>query len=644
MKVDVLLGLQWGDEGKGKVVDVLTPNYDVVTRFQGGPNAGHTLEFNGEKYVLRSIPSGIFQGGKINVIGNGVVLDPLLFKQEAESLAASGHDITKQLYISKKAHLILPTHRILDAAYEAAKGSGKIGTTGKGIGPTYTDKISRNGVRVGDLLHNFEEKYAAAKAKHEAILRSLNYEYDITEMEAQWLEALNYLKQFKLIDSEHVINNYLKEGKSVLAEGAQGTMLDIDFGSYPFVTSSNTICAGCCTGLGVSPRNIGEVYGIFKAYCTRVGSGPFPTELFDEVGDKIGQLGHEFGAVTGRKRRCGWIDLVALKYAVMINGVSQLIMMKSDVLDTFDTIKACVAYKMNGVETNEFPYEIDDTIEPVYVELPGWKTDMTKMQSEDEFPEEFNAYLSFLEEELGVQLFARVKRGVSLTDNGACLIPYIQEMVNQKDKLRQAAFNINNKIEGKLRVGSFSSITALWMPDVVHFFRENYPKVDVEIFDGNYDEIRDWIIHGQVDCGFLSSIVADDLTFYPLLNDPLCAVFPEGHPLAAKNSVTLPELFEYPLIIETPGCDNDIQHLLTKCPVRPKISYSFRDDTLIMSFVRNGLGVTISQELVLKAFARGVVSRPLSPSCHRTLGLAFSKTANSVVSQTMLRYLQETIH
>ena len=370
MKVDVLLGLQWGDEGKGKVVDVLTPNYDVVTRFQGGPNAGHTLEFNGEKYVLRSIPSGIFQGGKINVIGNGVVLDPLLFKQEAESLAASGHDITKQLYISKKAHLILPTHR--------------------------------NGVRVGDLLHNFEEKYAAAKAKHEAILRSLNYEYDITEMEAQWLEALNYLKQFKLIDSEHVINNYLKEGKSVLAEGAQGTMLDIDFGSYPFVTSSNTICAGCCTGLGVSPRNIGEVYGIFKAYCTRVGSGPFPTELFDEVGDKIGQLGHEFGAVTGRKRRCGWIDLVALRYAVMINGVSQLIMMKSDVLDTFDTIKACVAYKMNGVETNEFPYEIDDTIEPVYVELPGWKTDMTKMQSEDEFPEEFNAYLSFLEEELGV--------------------------------------------------------------------------------------------------------------------------------------------------------------------------------------------------------------------------------------------------
>ena len=389
MKVDVLLGLQWGDEGKGKIVDVLTPRYDVVTRFQGGPNAGHTLEFNGEKYVLRSIPSGIFQGGKVNVIGNGVVLDPLLFKQEAEALAASGHDITKQLYISKKAHLILPTHRILDAAYEASKGSGKIGTTGKGIGPTYTDKISRNGVRVGDLLH-------------EAILKSLNYQYDITALEKEWFDALEYLKQFKLIDSEHVINGFLKDGKSILAEGAQGTMLDIDFGSYPFVTSSNTICAGCCTGLGISPRSIGDVYGIFKAYCTRVGSGPFPTELFDETGDKIGALGHEFGAVTGRKRRCGWIDLVALRYAVMINGVTQLIMMKSDVLDSFDTIKACVAYKINGEETTEFPFEINDSVEPVYVEIPGWNTDMTKMTSEDEFPEEFNAYLTFLEEELGV--------------------------------------------------------------------------------------------------------------------------------------------------------------------------------------------------------------------------------------------------
>ena len=402
MKVDVLLGLQWGDEGKGKVVDVLTPKYDVVTRFQGGPNAGHTLEFEGQKYVLRSIPSGIFQGGKKNIIGNGVVLDPVLFRQEAESLAASGHDLTKQLCISKKAHLILPTHRVLDAAYEAAKGDAKIGTTGKGIGPTYTDKVSRNGLRVGDVLYHFEDKYAAAKKKHEAILKALNYRYDITELEKEWFEAIAYLKRFQLIDSEHVINNWLEEGNSVLAEGAQGTMLDVDFGSYPFVTSSNTICAGACTGLGVAPGNIGEVYGIFKAYCTRVGAGPFPTELFDETGEKLCALGHEFGAVTGRKRRCGWIDLVALKYAVMINGVSQLIMMKSDVLDSFDTIKACVAYKINGEETDEFPFDICDGVEPVYVEIPGWKTDMTQMTSEDEFPEEFNAYVSFLEEELGV--------------------------------------------------------------------------------------------------------------------------------------------------------------------------------------------------------------------------------------------------
>ena len=402
MKVDVLLGLQWGDEGKGKVVDVLTPNYDVVARFQGGPNAGHTLEFEGQKYVLRSIPSGIFQGDKVNIIGNGVVIDPALFKAEAEALAASGHDLRKRLHISKKAHLILPTHRVLDAAYEAAKGDAKIGTTGKGIGPTYTDKVSRNGLRVGDVLYHFEDKYAAAKKKHEAILKALNYRYDITELEKEWFEAIAYLKRFQLIDSEHVINNLLEEGKSVLAEGAQGTMLDVDFGSYPFVTSSNTICAGACTGLGVAPGNIGEVYGIFKAYCTRVGAGPFPTELFDETGEKLCALGHEFGAVTGRKRRCGWIDLVALKYAVMINGVSQLIMMKSDVLDSFDTIKACVAYKINGEETDEFPFDICDGVEPVYVEIPGWKTDMTQMTSEDEFPEEFNAYVSFLEEELGV--------------------------------------------------------------------------------------------------------------------------------------------------------------------------------------------------------------------------------------------------
>lgn len=404
MKVDVLLGLQWGDEGKGKVVDVLTPNYDVVTRFQGGPNAGHTLEFDGQKYVLRSIPSGIFQGGKINIIGNGVVLDPVLFKQEAESLAASGHDLTKRLHISKKAHLILPTHRTLDAAYEAAKGAGKIGTTGKGIGPTYTDKVSRNGVRVGDILGDFKTIYGAAKAKHEIILKGLNYTYDITELEKEWFDAIEYLKQFTLIDSEHVINGYLKSGKSILAEGAQGTLLDVDFGSYPFVTSSNTVCAGACTGLGVAPNRIGEVYGIFKAYCTRVGSGPFPTELFDETGDTMRKCGNEFGSVTGRPRRCGWIDLVALKYAIMVDGVTKLIMMKSDVLDDFETIKACIAYKIDGKETEEFPYEINDSIEPIYAELPGWKTKMSSMQSEDEFPEEFNNYISFLEQELGVPI------------------------------------------------------------------------------------------------------------------------------------------------------------------------------------------------------------------------------------------------
>ncbi len=404
MKVDILLGLQWGDEGKGKVVDVLTPRYDVVARFQGGPNAGHTLEFEGQKYVLRSIPSGIFQGDKLNIIGNGVVLDPALFKAEAEALEASGHSLKERLVISKKAHLILPTHRLLDAAYEAAKGDAKVGTTGKGIGPTYTDKVSRNGVRVGDILHGFEQKYAAAKARHERILQSLGYDYDLTELEKQWMDGIEYLKQFRLVDSEHEINGLLEAGKSVLCEGAQGTMLDIDFGSYPFVTSSNTICAGACTGLGVAPGKIGQVYGIFKAYCTRVGAGPFPTELNDETGEKIRALGHEYGAVTGRKRRCGWIDLVALKYAVMIDGVTQLIMMKSDVLDGFETIKACVAYRVDGEEIDYFPYDISEGVEPVYVELPGWQADMTKMQSEDEFPEEFNAYLTFLEEQLGVPI------------------------------------------------------------------------------------------------------------------------------------------------------------------------------------------------------------------------------------------------
>ncbi len=401
--VDVLLGLQWGDEGKGKVVDVLTPNYDVVTRFQGGPNAGHTLEFEGQKYVLRSIPSGIFQGGKINVIGNGVVLDPALFKKEVEELEKTGHDLTKRLFISKKAHLILPTHRILDAAYESAKGAGKIGTTGKGIGPTYTDKVSRNGLRVGDLLSGFDEKYAKAIARHKEILSHYDYQYDLEPIEKEWFAGVEKLKQYQFIDSEYVLNGLLDDDKAILAEGAQGTMLDVDFGSYPFVTSSNTICAGACTGLGVAPRRIGDVYGIFKAYCTRVGSGPFPTELFDETGKTIRDLGHEYGAVTGRERRCGWIDLVALKYAVMINGVTKLIMMKSDVLDDFGTIKACIAYKVDGEETDEFPFDIKEgQIEPVYQEFKGWKTKMNKMKSEDEFPEEFNVYLDYLEDYLGV--------------------------------------------------------------------------------------------------------------------------------------------------------------------------------------------------------------------------------------------------
>ena len=402
MKVDVLLGLQWGDEGKGKVVDVLTPRYDVVARFQGGPNAGHTLEFEGKKYVLRSIPSGIFQHGQVNIIGNGVVLDPVLFREEAEVLEQSGIALKEILKISKKTHLIMPTHRLLDAANEKAKGGAKIGTTGKGIGPTYTDKISRNGLRLGDAFHNFEAKYADARDKHIAQLKSMGENPDITELEAKWLDAIEYIKGYDIIDSEYVINNLLDEGKTILCEGAQGTLLDVDFGSYPFVTSSNTICAGACSGLGVAPNKIGEVFGIFKAYCTRVGSGPFPTELFDETGARIRDLGHEYGAVTGRERRCGWIDLVALRYSIMLNGVTQLIMMKSDVLDDFDEIKACVAYEIDGKETNQFPFCIDDeaSIKPIYKSFKGWKTDMTKFKSEDEFPQEFKNYVAFLEEAL----------------------------------------------------------------------------------------------------------------------------------------------------------------------------------------------------------------------------------------------------
>ncbi len=402
-KIDVILGLQWGDEGKGKVVDVLTPRYEVVARFQGGPNAGHTLAFDGKKYVLRSIPSGIFQGGKPNIIGNGVVLDAILFRAEAEELAQRGHDLTERLYISKKAHLILPTHRMLDAAYEAAKGSAKIGTTGKGIGPAYTDKVSRNGMRVGDLLRpDFKEIYVEAKARHERILRSLNYEYDIAELERQWFEAVEYLKRFRIIDSEYFVNKCLNENRPVLAEGAQGTLLDVDFGSYPFVTSSNTVCAGVCTGLGVAPNRIGEVYGIFKAYCTRVGSGPFPTELFDETGAELRRIGHEFGAVTGRERRCGWLDLVALKYSIMINGVTQLIMMKSDVMNDFDTIRVATAYDIDGERTTQFPYTVTEKLKPVYTDFEGWKCDLRNCRSYDEFPPAFKRYVDFIERETGV--------------------------------------------------------------------------------------------------------------------------------------------------------------------------------------------------------------------------------------------------
>ncbi|MDR1653130.1 MAG: adenylosuccinate synthase [Prevotellaceae bacterium] len=402
--VDVILGLQWGDEGKGKIVDVLTPDYDVIARFQGGPNAGHTLEFEGKKFVLRSVPSGIFQDEKINVIGNGVVIDPVLFRSEAEDLQKSGQELFSRLKISKKAHLILPTHRLLDLAAESAKGEGKIGTTGKGIGPAYTDKTGRNGLRVGDILENFEEKYQNVIEKHKKLLAQYNFSYSLQQTEAAFFEAIEFIKQFELIDSEYFINQQLAAGKRILAEGAQGTMLDIDFGSYPFVTSSNTVCAGACTGLGVSPKQIGEVYGIFKAYCTRVGSGPFPTELFDADGDTMRTTGYEFGSVTGRPRRCGWIDLVALRYAIMINGVSALIMMKSDVLDEFTTIKACVAYEWNGKRIENLPFEINKNIKPIYKEIRGWSKNTDNISAEKDFPKEFSAYISFLEKELNVPI------------------------------------------------------------------------------------------------------------------------------------------------------------------------------------------------------------------------------------------------
>lgn len=404
-KVDVLLGLQWGDEGKGKIVDVLTPRYDVVARFQGGPNAGHTLEFAGEKYVLRSIPSGIFQGDKLNVIGNGVVLDPILFVDEAKALAGSGHNLRERLVISRKAHLILPTHRLLDAANEAAKGDAKVGTTGKGIGPTYTDKVGRYGLRVGDIEINFEAKYTAAKERHLAILASMGHPLgNLEELERQWLDAVEELRSFRFVDSEQLINDCLANGQRVLAEGAQGSLLDIDFGSYPFVTSSNTISAGCCTGLGVAPRSIGEVYGIFKAYCTRVGSGPFPTELFDETGEALCRLGHEFGSVTGRKRRCGWLDLVALRYTTMLNGVTKLIMMKSDVMDTFQEIKVCVGYEHNGEVSTSFPFELSETYQPVYRTFAGWQSDCSHLTRAEEFPQGLKDYIAFIESELGIPI------------------------------------------------------------------------------------------------------------------------------------------------------------------------------------------------------------------------------------------------
>ena len=398
-KVDALLGIVFGDEGKGKVVDVFTPRYDVVARFAGGPNAGHTIIFENKKFVLRSIPSGIFDKGKLNIIGNGCVIAPDLFMVEARELEAAGYDLKERLHISKRAHLILPTHRVLDRAYEAAKGKNKVGTTGKGIGPTYSEKASRTGLRVGDILENFQQKYQALKARHEQILADLHYtDYDIAEEEQKWMEGVEYMRQFPLTDTETEINQALRQGKNVLAEGAQGTMLDIDHGTYPFVSSSSTTCGGVCTGLGVAPNTIGEVFGIFKAYSTRVGSGPFPVELFDETGDKIREIGHEYGAVTGRNRRCGWLDIVALKYAIMVNGVTQLIMMKSDVLDGFDTVRACIAYEKDGQQTTDMPYDTEGW-GPVYRDFPGWKQDLTSLTKADQFPQELKDYIRFIEEE-----------------------------------------------------------------------------------------------------------------------------------------------------------------------------------------------------------------------------------------------------
>ncbi|MEI7597021.1 MAG: adenylosuccinate synthase [Bacteroidota bacterium] len=405
MKVDVLLGLQWGDEGKGKIVDVLTPKYDVISRFQGGPNAGHTLEFNGIKHVLHLIPSGIFHDTAKNIIGNGVVVDPAILMEEISVLDKMGVDVKSRLLLSKKAHLILPTHKLLDAAREEAKGKSKIGSTLKGIGPTYTDKIGRDGIRIGDIFcDNFSDKYQALKAKHIQLLNFYNFTKieQLAELEDKWLNSIEKLKQFECVDSEYYINNKISENKKILAEGAQGSLLDVDFGSYPFVTSSNTICAGACTGLGIAPSKIGKVFGIFKAYCTRVGSGPFPTELLDEVGEKLRKNGNEFGSTTGRPRRCGWLDLPSLKYSIMINGVTDLIMTKADVLSDFANIPVCTSYKCNGIETNEIPFDIDCDITPVFTNLKGWNEDLTSVKDLSKLPAELMDYVKFIEEYVNV--------------------------------------------------------------------------------------------------------------------------------------------------------------------------------------------------------------------------------------------------
>ena len=406
MKADVLLGLQWGDEGKGKIVDVLTPKYQIIARFQGGPNAGHTLEFDGIKHVLHTIPSGIFRKDAINVVGNGVVIDPVIFKREITAIEKLGVNVVNGLYISRKAHLILPTHRLLDAASEAAKGKGKIGSTLKGIGPTYMDKTGRNGIRVGDItLPDFREKYNSLINKHKQLLAFYNYSYKLEQLEFEWFDSLNVLNKFKQIDSDYYINESLNEGKAVLAEGAQGSLLDIDFGTYPFVTSSNTTAAGACTGLGIAPNKIKEVYGIFKAYVTRVGSGPFPTELFDEDGATMARVGNEFGSVTGRQRRCGWLDLVALKYAVQINGVTQLMMMKGDVLSGFPTLKVCTEYQYKGNTISHFPYNIEpENVTPIYKEFKGWEADLTGMSTYEELPSSLKEYIAFIEEVVEVPI------------------------------------------------------------------------------------------------------------------------------------------------------------------------------------------------------------------------------------------------